>query len=176
MTETSMEMKIDYGCCELLENHAFADLAYENLKEIELPKFDQEDLDFAAKLESTIAPENVERARKLYDTEGLPLSMKLGDRNLYKINPLTASSDSGDVSHMMPMCVLSTTCWPAAAAPHTWQATAATGSAIGEKGAISAAQALAGIAYDLYTKPEVRETIQKEFQNKKEDYKPMYSE
>lgn len=176
MTETTMEMKIDYGCCELLENHAYADLAYQNLNEAELPVFDKEEMDFAARLESTIAPENVEWARKLYDTENLPISLKIGARDLYKENPLTASSDSGDVSHMMPMCVFSTTCWPAAAAPHTWQATASTGSSIGEKGALSAAQVIAGIAYDLYTKPEVRETIMKEFLEKKDNYTPMYQE
>lgn len=174
MTETSMEMKIDYGCCELLENHAYADLAYENLKEAELPEFTEEEMEFASKLESTIASENVERARKLYDTEGLPLSTKLGARDLYQINPLTAYSDSGDVSHMMPMCLISTSCWPVAVSPHTWQATASTGSSIGAKGALSAAQVMAGIAYDLYKKPEIREKIMREFCEKKEDYTPMY--
>ena len=102
------------------------------------------------------------------------MSTKLGARDLYQINPLTASSDSGDVSHMMPMCLISTSCWPAAVSPHTWQATASTGSSIGAKGALSAAQVMAGIAYDLYKKPEIREKIMREFCEKKEDYTPMY--
>ncbi len=174
MTETSMEMKIDYGCCELLENHAYADLAYENLKEANLPAYTKEELEFASKLESTLADETVAHARMLYDTENLPLSTKVGARDLYRINPLTASSDSGDVSHMMPMCLISTTCWPAAVSPHTWQATASTGSTIGEKGALSAAEVMAGIAYDLYKHTEIREKIMKEFQEKKQNYKPMY--
>ena len=82
MTETSMEMKIDYGCCELLENHAYADLAYENLKEAKLPSYTEEELAFASKLEDTLSRETVENARKLYDTEGLPLAMKVGIRDL----------------------------------------------------------------------------------------------
>ena len=176
MTETSMKMKIDYGCCELLENHAYADLAYENLKEASLPVYTEEELEFASKLESTLADETVAYARKLYDTEGLPLSTKVGVRELYRINPLTASSDSGDVSHMMPMCLISTTCWPAAVSPHTWQAAASTGSSIGQKGALGAAEVMAGIAYDLYKKPEAREKIMKEFQEKKQNYTPMYEE
>ena len=99
---------------------------------------------------------------------------KLNSRNLYEINPLTASSDSGDVSHIMPMCVFSTSCWPAGIAPHSWQATASAGSTLGEKGALCAAQVIAGIAYDLYNKQEAREAILKEFQEKKDDYTPMY--
>ena len=55
--------------------------------------------------EDTLSGETVENARKLYDTEGLPLAMKVGIRDLYQRNPLTASSDSGDVSYIMPMCL-----------------------------------------------------------------------
>ena len=176
MTETTMEMKIDYGCCELLENHAYADLAYENLKEAKLPSYTEEELAFASKLEDTLSGETVENARKLYDTEGLPLAMKVGIRDLYQRNPLTASSDSGDVSYIMPMCLISTVCWPAAVSPHTWQASASAGSSIGEKGALSAARVMAGIAYDLYQSSETREKILEEFREKKVEYRPMYEE
>lgn len=174
MTETEMEMKIDYGCCEMLENHAYGDLAYQNMKEAELPVFDEEEEAFAQRLVDTVTKADAQKAQNLYGTEGRPMTWKLNDRNLYRVNPLSASSDSGDVSHVMPMCVLSTSCWPAGVAPHTWQATAAAGCSLGEKGALSAAQVIAGIAYDLYHKPEAREAILKEFNEKKDDYIPMY--
>lgn len=176
MTETSMDMKIDYGCCEMQENHAYGDLVYENLKQAELPAFSDWEMIFAEKLEDTVAKTDINKAHRLYETKGAPLSEKLAARDLYEKNPLTASSDSGDISHMMPMCVFSITCWPAACSPHTWQSTAAAGSTIGEKGALSAAQVIAGIAFDLYTSPQVRENIIKEFQEKKEDYTPMYQD
>ena len=174
MTETQVEMKVDYGCCEMQENHAFGDLAYENLKEAELPVFDEEEMAFANRLLESVSDADKEKAQKLYETEGKPMVWKLNSRNLYEINPLTASSDSGDVSHMMPMCAISTSCWPAGVAPHTWQSAAAAGSSLGEKGALCAAQVIAGIAYDLYNKPEVREDILKEFEEKKDEYTPMY--
>ncbi|MGN0406444.1 MAG: amidohydrolase [Bariatricus sp.] len=174
MTETQVEMKVDYGCCEMQENHAFGDLAYENLKEAELPVFDEEEMAFANRLLESVSKADKEKAQKLYETEGKPMAWKLNSRNLYEINPLTASSDSGDVSHMMPMCAISTSCWPAGVAPHTWQSAAAAGSSLGEKGALCAAQVIAGIAYDLYNKPEVREDILKEFEEKKDEYTPMY--
>ena len=174
MTETQVEMKVDYGCCEMQENHAFGDLAYENLKEAELPVFDEEEMAFANRLLESVSDADKEKAQKLYETEGKPMVWKLNSRNLYEINPLTASSDSGDVSHMMPMCAISTSCWPAGVAPHTWQSAAAAGSSLGEKGALCAAQVIAGISYDLYNKPEVREDILKEFEEKKDEYTPMY--
>lgn len=174
MTETEMEMKVDYGCCEMLENHTYGDLAYQNMEEAELPAFDKEDLAFAQRLVDTVPKTDAEKAQKLYDTEGRPMAWKLNDRNLYQANPLTASSDSGDVSHVMPMCVISTSCWPAGVAPHTWQAAAAAGSSLGEKGALSAAQIIAGIAYDLYNDPGKREAVLREFNEKKDDYAPMY--
>ena len=174
MTETQVEMKVDYGCCEMQENHAFGDLAYENLKEAELPVFDEEEMAFANRLLESVSDADKEKAQKLYETEGKPMVWTLNSRNLYEINPLTASSDSGDVSHMMPMCAISTSCWPAGVAPHTWQSAAAAGSSLGEKGALCAAQVIAGIAYDLYNKPEVREDILKEFEEKKDEYTPMY--
>ena len=174
MTETTVEMKVDYGCCEMLENHAYGDLAYQNLKEAFLPVFDEEEMAFAQRLVDTVMKADADKAQKLYETEGKPMAWKLNSRNLYQVNPLTASSDSGDVSHIMPMCVISTSCWPAGVAPHTWQATASAGSSLGEKGALSAAQVIAGIAYDLYNKPEEREAIRKEFEEKKDDYTPMY--
>ena len=173
MTETTVEMKIDYGCCVMLENHAYGDLAYQNMKEVKLPVFDDDETAFAQRLVDTVAKEDARRAQKLYDTES-PMVWKLNERNLYQANPLTASSDSGDVSHMMPMCVVSTACWPAGVAPHTWQATAASGCSLGEKGALSAAQIIAGIAYDLYNDPGKRETILEEFREKKDEYAPMY--
>ena len=56
MTETQVEMKVDYGCCEMQENHAFGDLAYENLKEAELPVFDEPTFSNCAALAKELPP------------------------------------------------------------------------------------------------------------------------
>ena len=55
-------------------------------------------------------------------------------------------------------------------------AMSASGSTLDEKGALHAARVIAGIAYDLCNKPELREAITKEFLEERTDYKPMYSE
>ena len=96
-------------------------------------------------------------------------------RNTWEKAPMNSSSDTGDVSQIMPMNLFSTACWPVGVTPHTWQASAAGGCSLGEKGAMHAAKVIAGVAYDLFTKSDVREEIIKEFRETHTDsYQPMY--
>lgn len=89
---------------------------------------------------------------------------------------MTASTDAGDVSYLMPMCFFTVANLPFGVAPHTWQATALTGTGIGAKNALYAARIMAGTAYDLLTQPETTEAIIKEFKDADVDYSPMYHE
>lgn len=86
-------------------------------------------------------------------------------RDKWKEAELSASSDTGDVSRIMPTCLFTTACWPIGCSPHTWQATASGGTSIGDKGALYASKVAAGIVYDLFTKPQVLAKITKEFRN-----------
>ena len=89
---------------------------------------------------------------------------------------LTASSDSGDVSQMMPMNLFTAACWPVGVAPHTWQSCASAGSTIGQKGAFYAAQVIAATAYDLFTDEIARQAIIDEFKSQnREPYTAMYN-
>ena len=175
MTETTMEMKVDYGCCELLENHAFGDLAYANMEEAGVPVFSEEELAYARQIEATLPPSDVASLHRAFGVDS-PLPSGMQPRGQYEKTPLTASSDSGDVSHMMPMCTFSTACWPVSVAPHTWQSVACAGHTIGEKGAVAAARVIAGIAYDLFTDEGIREALLREFREKRDGYRPMYEE
>ena len=89
---------------------------------------------------------------------------------------MTASTDAGDVSYLMPMCFFTVANLPFGVAPHTWQATALTGTSIGAKNSLYAARIMAGTAYDLLTQPETTEAIIKEFKDADVDYSPMYHE
>ena len=96
-------------------------------------------------------------------------------RNQWTISPMNASTDSGDVSYMMPMNLFTAATWPIGVAPHTWQATACAGSTIGSKAAFWAAKVIAGTAYDLLTMPEERDKITAEFRERNTgEYLPMY--
>lgn len=177
MTETESSAKIEYGCCEMMENHRFADLTYENLLEAGTIEYTEEEIEFARELQKTLDPAVMAGEQALYDAKDQALFTGTAPRQLCQRASLTASSDSGDVSQMMPMNLFNTVCWPVGCAPHTWQAAASGGMTIGEKGALHAAKVIAGTAYDLYTKPEVREEIIKEFEAARDtSYAPMYEE
>lgn len=176
MTETQTSMKVDYGCCEMREHHSFADLAYENLIAAETPEYTPQEEAFAKALQDSMDPDSVKREKKLYGEDEV-MFRGVAPREQWIRTPLTASSDSGDISQIMPLCLIQAACWPLGCAPHTWQTSAAAGSTFGEKGALFAAKAIAGTAVDLFTKPEVAGKIQKEFQeNDPGDYVPMYGE
>lgn len=176
MTETEVEIKVECGCCELKEHKTFADLAYANLQEVKSPVYTKEELEFAQALQDSVARDIVENEREQLEQKDTPMFLGVGERDLWKKFELGGSSDSGDLSYIMPTCFFTSVCWPIGVSPHTWQATAANGSTLGKKGALYAAGVFAGIAYDLLTRPDLMTAIKKEFEERKtEEYKPMYN-
>lgn len=175
MTETEVEIEPGCGCCEFHGNHTFADLTYANLVEADGPKYTEEELAFAKELQESVDESIIEREKQLYQTHDTAMSIGVEPRELWKEAALTASSDTGDVSYIMPANLFCTACWPVGCSAHTWQAAASNGTTLGEKGALYAAKVVAGTAYDLFTKPEVLAAIKKEFEECDTGaYKPMY--
>ncbi len=175
MTETDVRIEEGTSCSEFVENTSFADIAYENLTEAPRPSYTKAELDFARKLQGTLDPASLTAARDQY---GIDLMADgVSPRGLWESCEMKSSSDSGDLSRMMPSCVFTTACWPVGVAYHTWQVTAAGGTSLGSKGALYAAMAAAGIAYDLLTEPDKLERITEEFhQRNSEEYIPLYKE
>ena len=104
------------------------------------------------------------------------LHSALAPRELAKSQKISASSDSGDVSYIMPMNLFTTACWPFGVAPHTWQASACAGNTIGEKGTLYAAKVIAATGYELLTNPAKTQEIIAEFKAANVDYTPMYKD
>ena len=177
MTDTTVDVEHGYGCCEFLKNESFAELTYLNMIEADGPKYTQKELDFAKSLQDTIDPAIVEKMHATYESSVPAMFMGVGSMKMAQQCVMNASSDTGDVSFIMPTGLFTTACWPVGCSPHTWQTTAAAGSTIGEKGALYAAKIIAGTAYDLLNKPEALEKIQKEFKERTNpDYAPMLAD
>ena len=173
MTETTVDIVLDSGCCEMLSNVAYTDLTQKVLDEIPAIEYTEEELEFAKALQETLNPAMLKAAQKSFEQDG-PMFIGTAHRDLWQKNPINASTDSGDVSMIMPMNLITAACWPIGVAPHTWQATACGGSSIGQKAAVWAAKAIAGTAYELVTNEEARKEIIAEFESKKpEDYEPL---
>ena len=166
MTETEVETKIEYGCCDMVSEKSFADLTWKNLQEVGTPTYTEEEMEFARQLQATVDPAIKDRDQRMYEAKEKALADGVVSRNAW---------ESGDVSQMMPMNLFTAVCWPVGVAPHTWQSCASAGSTIGQKGAFYAAKVIAATAYDLYTQPELRKEIQDEFDAQdREPYAPMY--
>ena len=154
MNGTEMEYEVISGCYEMLRNDVLYELTYKNMNEIDTPKYTEEELDFARKLQESLDKKLVEgEIRKLTpdaDPNNLPpIHMEvLPEENLAGVS-LSGSSDSGDVSWIMPMNLFLTATWPLGIAPHSWQATSSSGSSLGTKGMIYSAKIFTGMMYDL---------------------------
>ena len=173
MTETQVRFELLSGCSEMLINNAFADLTYKNLVEMEPISYTAAEREFARKIQDTVAMETCARERRAYNCDG-PMFETIALRDQWTRTPMKASTDSGDVSMIMPMNLFTAAAWPLGVAPHTWQAAACAGTSLGEKAAVWAAKALAATAYDVLTMPEEREKIKAEFESRRDDkYIPM---
>jgi aminobenzoyl-glutamate utilization protein B len=78
-----------------------------------------------------------------------------------------ASTDVGDVSWVVPTTGLSTATYVPGVVSHTWQASAVSGTTIGTKGMLVAAQTLARTAIDLMTSPSLVAEVRAEFDERR---------
>lgn len=175
MTETTVEYEIISGCYEMLSNKTLFDLTHKNMEEIDLPEYTEEELEFAKKIQDTLDPGTVEsEIEKFIDSdhkENLYIHQELVAKEDSGIASLSGSSDSGDVSWIMPMNLFLTASWPLGVAAHSWQATASSGSSIGMKGMIYASEVFTGMIYDLLNDESLVEEAKAEFNRKTENRK-----
>ena len=144
---TRLTVTIDTDCHEIIPNAPLSDLITQNLERIGAPKFTDEEILFARRLQEPLVAQF-----------GTQFTLALDDR-IYRETVATAelskgSTDVGDISWRVPTGCLRTTCFPADSPGHSWQNVASIGSTIGEKGILYAAQVLAITALDLMEKPE----------------------
>lgn len=168
MTETSVDIDVEYGCWEMKHSTSMADLSYVNLKEAPAPRYTREELKFAKEIQKSLDPQIVANKYNTYQVQKRVMHPIVGDRDFWKSAFMTASTDTGDVSYNMPMSTFTCACWPIGVSPHTWQAAACAGSSIGSKGAYYASYVIAGQAYDLLNHPELLKEAWKEFKENKE--------
>lgn len=116
-------------------------------------------------------------ARALQGTlERAPPLAQAGDVADYAVGGLShASTDVGDVSWNAPTAGLSTATWAPGTSAHSWQATAASGHALGHLGAQAAARALADAATRLYREPALLAQARREFEQRRgaAAYRPL---
>jgi len=154
-TGTEVEIEVLHGIYNLLPNVELQQAVHANLVRVGGVHYDEAERRFAEALHTTFpagAP-GLELA-----AEVLPFSVMEGAGSW--------STDVADVSWVVPTAGLSTATWVPGTATHSWQAIAAGGTSIGEKGMIVAAKALAMTAVDLLTDPALVQRATAEYQGR----------
>ena len=86
----------------------------------------------------------------------------------YGVSPVNitngyASTDVGDVAHIVPTATFNTACSAIGTPGHSWQFTACSGHSIGEKGTAFAAKIMAKAGLELLLNPELVAKAKAEF-------------
>ena len=140
-TETEMDYEVIHGIYAVLPNETAQRVMYDNLVAVGGIEYTPQEREFAEILRQSLTdPPPIESA---------------GEIEPYRFTRRSSSTDVGDVSWVVPTAALRTATWVPGTSAHSWQAIAAGGMSIGEKGMINAAKVLAMTAVDLFTSPDL---------------------
>ena len=164
-TDTEMSFEVIHGLYNILPNVSLQEAIHANLTRVGGVEYDAEEIEFA----------NILR-------ESLPASAPPIE-SAARIQPMLVdeearggSTDVADVSWAVATGGMRSATWVPGTASHSWQAVAAGGMSIGNKGMIVAAKTLAMTAMDLFTHPELVEAAQAEHAERLPDnwrYEPL---
>jgi aminobenzoyl-glutamate utilization protein B len=161
MTRTTLSIKVDTDCHEVIPNMPLAQLLEKNLRLVGAPTFSEQEKLFARRLQAPLTEQ--------FGTE-FPLAIDEEiHRTLENPPPSKGSTDVGDISWRVPTGGIRTSCMVANSPGHSWQNVAAIGSSIGEKGIPYAAKVLAVTAIDLLEDPRQIAAAEDDFKLRMKD-------
>ncbi len=150
-TGTTMDFEMIGGTHELLPNLILQKLMHDNLSKVGGMEYTPEEKEFADKIAISMGYKGVDiaKARNIqpYKTEAKAFG----------------STDVGDVSFTVPTVGMGAATWVPGTPAHSWQAVAAGGTSIGNKGMMIAAKTLALTAINLYQDKELVKKAKVEF-------------
>ena len=178
MTETALEVVFQGACSKVVSNYRLADLQYEAMQFIGPIEYTAEELEYAQKVNQNY-PKDIREGNMLsiFNEKHRHLAMeRMGQPLLGENFPamdegevMTGSTDVGDMSQVVPLSMLSTTCWASGAPGHTWGIVATGAMSIGHKGMLHAAKTMALAAVDLFNSPELLQEVRDEFEKATKD-------
>ena len=150
-TDTKVEWEITGGVYDLLPNETLAKVMDNNLRAVGGYTYTPDEKVFAEKIQTTFTSP----APALTSTNAIS-EFKILDGSGF------GSTDVGDVSWVVPTAGLSTATWVPGTAAHSWQAVAAGGTSIGNKGMMMAAKTMALSIIDVFSNPATIDAAWKE--------------
>ena len=172
MTETEIRVRVLGGLSDVIPNPTAFQVLSDAYVEMGGPEFDEEDYAIARKF-LAIFPEDdkkamVQKMAALHkmtpeEFEKRPLnSVVIPYSPLMRQKVLTASSDVGDVSYLVPTAQLTASAAIPGTGHHTWQYTAQVGTSIGGKACLAAAKAIGLACTRIFDDPALADQAKKE--------------
>ena len=172
MTGTKMKYEITMAFSDYVPNKALAAVADECMKEAGAPAWTDEEYELAAEFLRTYNRATLagiqENLSEYMDADELDAAMKKPlHSSVYPFNPKenrysSGSTDVGDVGYATPTIMLHVATACMGNVGHSWQSTAFSGSDIGMKGMLKAAEIMALATIRTMEQPEVIEKAKKE--------------
>jgi aminobenzoyl-glutamate utilization protein B len=150
-TETEVNYEIITGYFNKLPNKTLGQLMHSNLEIVGGISYTEKEHKFATTI------------MKTYNFKNLTPESAL-EIEPYKITEKGhgGSTDVGDISWIRPTTEMGAATWVPGTGAHSWQAVAAGGTSIGEKGMMVAIKTLTLTAIDLFKNPDIIEKADKE--------------
>jgi aminobenzoyl-glutamate utilization protein B len=158
-TDTRMEFEQVGGVYSLLPNDTLGKIMDANLRRVGGVRWTPEEQAFATKLAAALPPGGAKKIGSQTEIEPYRIDT-VGDT-------ASASTDSADVSWVVPTVGMRAATWVPGTAAHSWQAAAASGMSIGVKGGIVAAKSMALTGADLFTDPAAIKQAKAEFETRR---------
>lgn len=142
-TGTKMDYELIGGTHELLPNITLQKMMHANLVKVGGVQYTEKEKEFGNQIIQSLGIENGSLE-------------KAGMVQPYKtLDPSFGSTDVGDVSFTVPTAGMGSATWVPGTPAHSWQAVAAGGTDIGNKGMMVAAKTIALTAIDLFLNPSI---------------------
>jgi aminobenzoyl-glutamate utilization protein B len=154
MTGTSVTSQVVTAMSEILDNPPLYKLVHDNFVAVGPAPFDAEDRAFAARMQATMTPDDIDSAFLAAGVEksDTPICDQIVPLEARGV-PMLGSTDLGDVSWVVPMAQLGSATYAIGTPGHSWQVTAQGKTPAAHKGMVQVAKALAGSAVDLLGDP-----------------------
>ncbi len=155
-TGVRMEYEVIHGIYNLLPNATLGEVIQNKLEIVGGVIYNEEEKKFAEELMKTYNPEGATIA-----SAAVVEPFRLEEKGV------GGSTDVGDVSWMVPTAGLTSATWAPGTSAHSWQAVAAGGTTIGQKGMMVAAKTLALAVQELFQDPEKAARAKTELLNRR---------
>lgn len=169
MTQTTMTKKVLGSAWPRHFNKVIAETAYQNIRQVGLPEWSEDDQILAKALQKEVGGYNVEGLSTKLDTIRMPVR-----------NPVSGGSDDiGDISWKLPTITLRYPSNIPGLQGHHWSNAVAMATPIAHKGVVAGAKVEAMTILDFLLKPELVEQAwdyYRKVQMQDQEYKPMISE